>query len=416
LERAIAHDAPLAAIKQHTTTNSRRTDHLASSSNCHCSAGAHNPTIPLGLHVAAHLLTHMFLSPLELLRTRLIVQPSSDPKSKSSIGLLRESISEEGGVAKLYTHPQLFIPALLEHTLRPIFTLSIPLIIERRLGITPDGSPITYQMLDLSLGLASLLVILPIETVRKRLQLQDRMSSTEVWQRGGKREKRKSVVRLRKREYYGLVDTIWRIVTEETGVPKKKRSKRRASRTEHVNPVDEHEKQRAAFDGIKQLYRGVSAAVVLGITDGYLADPRLVVVGAVRYGCWRPSYCLCSRTRQRRSGRPFDGIRMEGDLVQFIPHAILRNVNQARKNAHQSYCRYHSEIARLFDPIHFHGHQISCYSLRVICSLCTARYSERLGVRYHREPWKDWRCKDQCKKSGKGAQSRSNDDTQRKLW
>jgi fusion and transport protein UGO1 len=221
-------------------------------------ASYHNPMIPLGLHVTAHLLTHMFLSPLELLRTRLIVQPSSDPKSKSSIGLLKDAVSDEGGVVRLYTHPQLLIPAILEHTLRPIFTLSIPLIIERKFGVTPDSSPVTYSMLDLSLGLASLLVILPIETVRKRLQLQDRMSETDAWQRGGKREKRKSIVRLRKREYHGLLDTIWRIMSEETGTPKKKRSKRRGSRTEQTNAVDEHERQRAAFDGIKQLYRGVS--------------------------------------------------------------------------------------------------------------------------------------------------------------
>lgn len=223
----------------------------------------HNPLIPLGLHVSAHLLTHMFLSPLELLRTRLIVQPSSDGKSKSSIGLLKDAIAEEGGVSGLFANPQLLVPALLEHTLRPIFTLSIPLIIERKFGITPDSSPVTYSMLDLSLGLASLLVILPIETVRKRLQLQDRMSETEVWQRGGKREKRKSIVRIRKREYRGVLDAIWTIMSEETAVPKKRRSKqRRGSRSEQATAADEYKKQRAAFDGIKQLYRGVSLSVL----------------------------------------------------------------------------------------------------------------------------------------------------------
>ena len=225
-----------------------------------------NPAAPLGLHVTAHLLTHLFLSPFELIRTRLIVQPSSEPKSKSSIGLLRDAIAEEGGVSGLYTHPHLLIPAVLEHTLRPIFTLSIPLVIERKLGISPDASPITYSMLDLSLGLASLLIILPIETVRKRLQLQDRMSTDELWQRGGKRENvRKSIVRGRKRQYYGVVDAIWRVMTEETGtlpVSRKKREakKRRASSrsAERMARPDEHEKQRAMFDGVKQLYRGVS--------------------------------------------------------------------------------------------------------------------------------------------------------------
>lgn len=221
----------------------------------------HNPVVPLGLHVTAHLLTHMFLSPLELLRTRLIAQPASDNSSKSSFGLLKSAISEEGGIFNLYTHSQLLIPALLEHTLRPIFTLSIPLFIERKLGFSPETAPITYSMLDLSLGLASLLIILPIETARKRLQLQDRTSQEAIWQKGDRRETRKSVVRLRKRPYYGLVDTIWRIISEETGVPKKKRSRRRGSRSDQTaQAVDEYQKQRAMFDGLKQLYRGFGMA------------------------------------------------------------------------------------------------------------------------------------------------------------
>lgn len=214
-----------------------------------------HPALPLGLHVASHLLTHVFLSPLELLRTRLIVQPSSLKESKSSLSLLRDAVNREGGFTGLYLHSHLIIPAILEHTLRPLLTLSIPLLIERQLNITPDVSPVTHSMLDLSLGLASLLIILPIETVRKRLQLQDRAFIDSDSSDLTKPLERKSIVRLRQRQYHGVVEAIWRIITEETtAVPKKRRRKSRGALTAGTNEGVSG----GRFDGVRQLYRGVS--------------------------------------------------------------------------------------------------------------------------------------------------------------
>ena len=213
-----------------------------------------HPTLPLGLQIAAHLLTHLILSPLELIRTRLIVLPASHPTSPGALSLLRQTLAEEGGVSSLYFHPNILIPALLEHTVRPLLTLSIPLLLERQLGISPQVSPITYSLCDLSLGLGSLLVLLPIETVRRRLQLQSR-----AYGGGGKRVK--SVVGLREKDYVGVVEAIWRIVTEETGVP------RRRNMTER--------EEGGVFSGIRQLYRGVShfqsRAGWAADTDGVLA-------------------------------------------------------------------------------------------------------------------------------------------------
>ncbi|KAJ9101372.1 hypothetical protein QFC20_005253 [Naganishia adeliensis] len=219
-----------------------------------------HPALPLGLQVASHLVTHLFLSPLELIRTRLIVQPSSLSESKSSLSLLREAVNREGGFTGLYLHSHLIIPAILEHTLRPLLTLSIPLLIERQLNITPDVSPVTYSMLDLGLGLASLLIILPIETVRKRLQLQDRAFISE--EDAEKPRERKSIVRLRQRQYHGVVEAIWRIITEETtAVPRKKRRSSRGV----VAPAGEAVKG-GRFDGVRQLYRGFGMAAGAHLT------------------------------------------------------------------------------------------------------------------------------------------------------
>lgn len=195
-----------------------------------------NPSIPLGMQVASHLLTHLVLSPMEILRTRLIVMPLSHPSTPSSISLFRSLIDTEGGFSSLYLNANLLIPSILEHTLRPLLTLSIPLLLERQFGLSPELSPITYSICDLSLGLGSLLLLLPIETVRRRLQLQSRSPG------GGKTLK--SVVRLRERDYVGVVEGAWRIVNEETGVRRKR----------HMTESDEG----GLFSGIRQLYRGVS--------------------------------------------------------------------------------------------------------------------------------------------------------------
>ena len=195
-----------------------------------------SPGVPLALGVTSHLLTHLLLSPLEIIRTRLIVMPLSHPSTPSSVALFRQMVDEEGRFSTMYLHPNLLIPSILEHTLRPLLTLSIPLLLERQFGISPDLAPITYSLCDLSLGLASLLILLPIETARRRLQLQSRAPG------GGKRVK--SIVAVREKNYVGVVEAMWRIVTEETGVRRKR--------------IMTERDEGGVFSGVRQLYRGVS--------------------------------------------------------------------------------------------------------------------------------------------------------------
>jgi len=194
-----------------------------------------NPTIALGLQVASHLFTHLILSPMEVIRTRLIAMPMSHASTPSSVSLFRRMVEEEGGFSGMYFNSNLLIPSIFEHTVRPLLTLSIPLLLERQLGYSPEMSPITYSLCDLSLGLGSLLILLPIETVRKRLQIQAR----------GNGKRGKSIVRTRDRDYVGVVEAIWRIVTEETGVRRKR--------------VMDEKDEGGLFAGIRQLYRGVGS-------------------------------------------------------------------------------------------------------------------------------------------------------------
>jgi fusion and transport protein UGO1 len=201
-----------------------------------------NPALALGLQVASHLLTHLILSPMEVIRTRLIALPMSHPSTPSSVSLFRSMVDEEGGFSGMYFNSNLLIPSIFEHTVRPLLTLSIPLLLERQLGYSPEMSPITYSLCDLSLGLGSLLILLPIETVRKRLQIQAR----------GNGKRGKTIVRARDRDYVGVVEAIWRIVSEETGVTRKR--------------VMDEKDEGGLFSGIRQLYRGVSFFSTSGST------------------------------------------------------------------------------------------------------------------------------------------------------
>lgn len=201
-----------------------------------------NPLPAFGLQVASSALTSFILSPIELIRTRLIVQPGSHPSAKSSIGLLRSAVRDEGGVAGLWTASNVLLPSLLESILRPALTMAIPLVIERQLRVSPDLSPVMYSALDLGLNIAALLVLLPVETVRKRLQVQPRGKGAAV----------KSVVAVRERPYIGIVEAIYRIVTEETSRPRKR--------------VMEEKDEGGLLAGVGQLYRGLGMAVTTHLT------------------------------------------------------------------------------------------------------------------------------------------------------
>lgn len=181
---------------------------------------------------------------------------------------LNAIIAEEGGFYGMYFHPSLFIPTLLDHSIRPLLSLSAPFIISRTLGISEDSHPVMHGFAEFLCSSASLLITLPIETARRRLQVQNR----------GKRTF-KACVETRPTPYVGVVDVIWHILTEErSAVPKRRRRKSRASKgKEREDDVEETVEKEGWFadSGVAQLYRGFGTGVwanvivfVLGLATG----------------------------------------------------------------------------------------------------------------------------------------------------
>ncbi|BGP18891.1 hypothetical protein JCM10213_003010 [Rhodosporidiobolus nylandii] len=223
------------------------------------------------LSTLSHTVTTILFSPLDLVRTRLIVQSAqpSHRKYKNPLNALTTIIEEEGGLWNTYFHSNLFFPALLEGLLRPLIHLSTPLIISRYLHLEPSSSPLTFGLAELLLSTAGLLITIPIETVRKRLQIQSRAEFVRAGRAGGVGRPWRTCVETRPVPYAGIVEAVYRILTEETGkIPRRSmRGRRRSSAGVPPTPNPDEDKEDlataglGASGGLRQLYRGFGMGV-----------------------------------------------------------------------------------------------------------------------------------------------------------
>ncbi|KAH9853120.1 mitochondrial carrier [Lenzites betulinus] len=220
------------------------------------------------LPVASQVLTGFLLSPLDLVRTRLIVQSSVSRHRTYSgpIDALRQILAQEGGVRGVYLHPHLLVPTLLEYTLRALVPLTLPGLVAANVGlgahIAPETHPVQWNIAELLGGVAGSLVLLPFETVRRRLQVQPRGSARPL----------KACVELRPAPYNGMVDAFWHILTEERSdlplKPHRHKKRRRSSSAKgkgkegvvHADVPEESESW-LRHSGIGQLYRGLGMRV-----------------------------------------------------------------------------------------------------------------------------------------------------------
>jgi fusion and transport protein UGO1 len=212
---------------------------------------------PLFIPIASHLFTGLILSPLDLIRTRLIIQ-SSIPRYRTYTGpidAISQILHHEGGLKGIYLHPHLLIPTIIDHTLRPLVAIAVPTLLAAYVGtpITAASHPIVWGVAEFMGNCAGLLITLPFETVRRRLQAQVRGSARPV----------KACVEMRPAPYNGVVDTLWHILTEErSDLPLKVKRARRGSRASKGKQSEqqlEREEEESWFrnTGLGQLYRGL---------------------------------------------------------------------------------------------------------------------------------------------------------------
>lgn len=205
---------------------------------------------PLLIPVASQVITGFLLSPLDLVRTRLIVQSSRFPTYSGPIDALKKILKYEGGLWGVYFHPHLFLPAILDCTLRSVAPFVMPGMVASHLGISPEAHPILVGCAECLGTISSLLVTIPFETVRRRLQVQVRGTAKPL----------KPCVELRPASYNGMVDAFWHIIIEErSDIPLKSRRHRRKSVSGKDKAVEEEIREKESWlrnTGVGQLYRG----------------------------------------------------------------------------------------------------------------------------------------------------------------
>lgn len=207
-------------------------------------------------------MTGVFLSPLDLICTRLIVQTSVTrfKRYTGPFNAFSQITRDEGGLRGIYLHPQLLYPAIIDSALTALVEALSPRLVARLFGpsVSEDTHPALWAFSQLVGSCAGALIILPIQTARRRLQVQTRGTASALH----------TCVEVRPRPYYGIVDTMYSILKEERSdlplKPTRHLRERRMSKSkkgkarEGLEEVESNEVGSWLRNtGLGQLYRGL---------------------------------------------------------------------------------------------------------------------------------------------------------------
>ena len=111
----------------------------------------------------ASCLSGLLLSPLDLVRTRLIVSPASHPP--------RGVLSNLKRLPSLILPSKLWLPTALYHSLPQLFSTSMPQVLRRQFHLAPETAPTLWSVAAFSTSLSELFIRLPLETIVRRSQV-----------------------------------------------------------------------------------------------------------------------------------------------------------------------------------------------------------------------------------------------------
>ncbi|KAG7289178.1 hypothetical protein NEMBOFW57_005541 [Staphylotrichum longicolle] len=123
------------------------------------------PWASLFVAAAAAVATGLILSPLDLIRTRLVITSTASRASRRTLSALRSLPS--------YLCPSaLLLPTVLHALVHPLLTLSTPLVLRSHFMIDRELAPTTFSVAKFCSSTVALLLKLPLETVLRRGQAQ----------------------------------------------------------------------------------------------------------------------------------------------------------------------------------------------------------------------------------------------------
>ncbi|KAF8853470.1 mitochondrial carrier [Acephala macrosclerotiorum] len=164
------------------------------------------PWASLGLAIGAAAMAGIILAPLDLLRTKLIITPTSLPK---------RSLTAQLRTLQSYLCPMsLIAPTILHSLVSPTISHSTPLLLRSHLGIDPVLTPGSYQLANFMSKSVELFLKLPLETVLRRAQVAALKEEVETARIQGEWQGDLEMT-IKPGEYRGIMSTMWMIVREE---------------------------------------------------------------------------------------------------------------------------------------------------------------------------------------------------------
>ncbi|KAG9250912.1 mitochondrial carrier domain-containing protein [Emericellopsis atlantica] len=163
------------------------------------------PWASLFVAASAAVATGVLLAPLDLVRTRLILTPTSRGQ--------RRTLSTLRSLPSYLCSSSLLIPTMLHSLIHPILTLSTPLVLRTRFMIDSQVSPMTFSVAKFCASTAAIFVKLPLETVLRRGQMGVLSGKEYLRVLGGKEQKLDTIVPVGR--YEGAFGTMVHIAKEE---------------------------------------------------------------------------------------------------------------------------------------------------------------------------------------------------------
>ncbi|KAI9829653.1 MAG: hypothetical protein M1819_006024 [Sarea resinae] len=160
------------------------------------------PLASLGVAVAASGLASLILSPLDIVRTRLILTPTTTSSPRALLPSLKS-------LPDLTIPPPLLPITLLHSCLPTLINTSTPLVLRSRFSIDPVISPTAYSLVTFLSSTLELFVRLPLETVLRRGQMAVPLHDPAT----GHAVLPETVVDVG--EFRGVFGTMWFVAKEE---------------------------------------------------------------------------------------------------------------------------------------------------------------------------------------------------------
>jgi Mitochondrial carrier protein len=129
--------------------------------------------------MASNLIVGLALSPLELVRTRLVIQSGSAHRKKYSgafhalyVIYNEERPSPSSVILGTFYHPRVLLPSFLIYSISPIIRYLSTSFIENELGYDSTFTPIMYNLCQLGMLAIEAFVTAPLELARSRIFAQ----------------------------------------------------------------------------------------------------------------------------------------------------------------------------------------------------------------------------------------------------